>query len=112
MIDLTGVGALVSALTGLLVAAGSILLQRQRRSVVDADEMEVELEGRTRQFQSAMRYIRMLEDDRATHTSLEPLDRPAELQPGYRQQQRGGGRRRRHPAGAEYSAAEEPRSAR
>lgn len=107
MIDLTGVGALVSALTGLLVAAGSILLQRQRRSVVDADEMEVELEVRTRQFQSAMRHIRILEDDRATHTSLEPLERPDELQPGYLRQQRRGGRRRRHSPGAEDLAAEE-----
>lgn len=97
MIDLTGVGALISALTGLLVAAGSVLLQRQRRSAVDADEMEDELEVRTRQFQAAMRYIRLMEDDRAAHTDLAPLDRPSELQPGYFQQQqaRGRGRRRR-----------------
>ncbi len=98
MIDLTGVGALISALTGLLVAAGSVLLQRQRRSVVDADEMEDELEVRTRQFQAALRYIRLMEDDRAAHTDLAPLDRPAELQPGYfqSQQARSRGRRRRN----------------
>lgn len=95
MIDLTGVGALLSAATGLLVAGGSILLQRQRRSVVDHDEMEDELEVRTRQFQAAMRYIRVLEDERAAHTSLPARRRPAELQPGYFQQQQTRGQRRR-----------------
>jgi hypothetical protein len=95
-IDLTGVGALVSALTGLLVAAGSVLLQRQRRSAVDADEMEDELEVRTRQYQAALRYIRTLEDDRANQ-GLPTLRRPAELRPGYFQARQG--RRRRGDAG-------------
>ena len=99
MIDFTGVGALISALTGLLVAAGSVMLQRQRRSVVDIDEMEDELETRTRQFQVAMRHIRELEDDRAANTNLPALRRPVELQPGYFQQQtRSRGRRKRFAA--------------
>lgn len=112
MIDLGGVGALISALTGLLVAAGSVLLQRQRRSAVDADEMEDELEVRTRQFQAALRYIRDLEDDRALNTNLEPLGRPAELRPDYfrSQQTRSRGRRSRRSAAAGGSGAadEEP----
>jgi hypothetical protein len=108
MIDLGGIGALISAFTGLLVAAGSILLQRQRRSVVDTDEMEDELEVRTRQFQAALRYIRVLEDDRAAHTTLPPPRRPAELRPGYFQtQQRGGRRRRREEQQADEGGADE-----
>lgn len=108
-IDLTGVGALISALTGLLVAGGSVLLQRQRRSVVDADEMEDELEVRTRQFQAAMRFIRTLEDDRASYSDLPALRRPAELKAGYfqAQQARGRGKRRRAADPGEEDPADE-----
>lgn len=93
MIDLTGIGALISTLTGLLVAGGSILLQRQRRSAIDTDEMEDELEVRTQQYQFAIRLIRAWEDYGADN-GLEPLARPAELRAGYFQAQQQRKRRR------------------
>ena len=94
MIDLTSIGTIISALTTLLVAAGSILLQRQRRSALDADELEDELDVRTRQYQAAVRHARNLEDDRASR-GLAPLPLPAELRPGYFRQQQARGRRQR-----------------
>lgn len=97
MIDLAGIGALISGLTGLLVTAGTLLLQRQRRQAVDADNIEDELEIRNEQYRAALRHIRILEDDRAALTDLPPVDRPAEIRAGYFQAQAHSGRRRRAP---------------
>jgi hypothetical protein len=104
--DLAGLGTLISALTGLLVAGGTVYLQRQRRTAVDAEEMEDELEVRTKQYQLAMRHIRRLEDDRANHTDLPPIRRPAELRPGYFETVQARGRHGRRERDADLYAPE------
>jgi hypothetical protein len=96
-LDLGGLGVLVSTVTGALVTIGGLLAQRQRKRAVDADDMEDELELRTTQFTVAIRHIRRLEDDRAAHTDLPPVRRPAELRPGWIQAQLNRGRKRRAP---------------
>jgi hypothetical protein len=99
VIDLAGVGAIIAAITGLLTALGSVLLQRQKNRAVDTEEIEDLLEIRDEQFRAAMRYIRLLEDDRAL-TGAPPVRRPAELRPGWvaQRQDRGRARRGRHAA--------------
>ena len=99
-IALTGLGARISTLTGLLVAGGSILLQRQRRSAIDVDTMERELEIRTEQYQAALRHIGTLEEERANDGKA-TIRRPPQLRAGYFQGQLTRGRGRRTPADVE-----------
>lgn len=107
-VDLAGIGSLLSVLTGLFVTVGGLMLQRQRRQAVDADDIEQELEVRTRQFNIAMRFIRRHEEDRAAFTDLAPLPRPRQLRAGWFQREISQGKRRRPRDDAADGADEQP----
>lgn len=81
-IDFGGLSAALSGLAGIIVAVGTIFLNRQKQRVVDAEEMEQELELCSEIRGIAMRHIRTLERGYADFDAVPP-SRPPELQPGY-----------------------------
>ena len=80
-----------SAVSAILLALGTIYLQRQKKVVLDAEDLENELEDRTKQHQVGISHIRRLEDQIVTLGGKVPT-RPSELRPGWfsrRRDQRG-----------------------
>lgn len=100
MIDFTGLAAVLSGLAGIIVAIGTIILNRQKQRVVEYDGMEQELEQCSKARGAAMRHIRTLERGYADF-GAEPPARPADLAPGYLARQRG-----RHRAGGAAPASD------
>ncbi len=100
MIDLTGISAALSGLAGVIVALGTIILNRQKQRIVDTDDMEHELELCSEIRGVAIRHIRTLERGYADFDQGPP-GRPEELRPGYGGRKPGGGRHRPRSAPAD-----------
>lgn len=104
MIDLPGLAAVLSALGGVIIAIGTIILNRQKQRVADVDDMELELELCSEVRGIALRHIRTLERGYADFDQTPP-PRPPELRPGYSGRAAGGaGRHRARGAGTDAEA--------
>lgn len=99
-IDFTGLGAALSPVAGIIIAVGTVLLNRSKQKVEDVADMEQELELCSSIRGAAMRHIRTLESGYAEF-GANPPPRPAELAPGYYRKARAG----RHRAGADEAAS-------
>lgn len=105
MIDLTGISAALSGLAGVIVALGTVILNRQRQKIVDVDDMEHELELCSEIRGISLRHIRTLERGYADFDQLPP-PRPPELRPGY-SGRRGANPGRHRPASESDDSAEQ-----
>lgn len=79
MID---VGTVLTALSGLVIAIGTVMTQRSRRVSLDVRAFKRDLKRRTAQFQIALRHIGRLEDHWAS-AGRKPPKRPPELDPDW-----------------------------
>lgn len=79
MID---VGTVLTALSGLVIAIGTVLTQRSRRVQLDVRQFKRDLRRRTEQFQIALRHIGRLEDHWSS-VGRKPPKRPSELDPDW-----------------------------
>lgn len=79
MID---VGTVLTGLSALVIAIGTVMTQRSRRIGLDVRVLKSDLKRRTRQFQVALRHVGRLEDHLA-RVNKEPPARPAELDPDW-----------------------------
>lgn len=79
MIDL---GTVLTGLSALVIAVGTVMTQRSRRIGLDARALKADLKRRTRQFQVALIHLGRLEDHLA-RGGKEPPARPPELDPDW-----------------------------
>jgi hypothetical protein len=92
-LDFNGLAAALSALGGIVVALGTIMLNRQKQKVVDSQITEEDNELLSEINGAAIRHIRTLERGYAQFDQTPP-PRPEQLRPGYRGRQQARRRRR------------------
>lgn len=66
------IGALASGLAVLITPVLGYLLNRQRRTAVDIDELEDEIRELRNQFEAALRHIWQLREEMARHGHTPP----------------------------------------
>lgn len=85
-----GIGVVLTALTGLVVAFGGFVQQRQKARHTHSEETDRELERKSRQFRAALRYIGAI-GDWAARNGLDLPPEPAELKPDWGLEKKGRG---------------------